>query len=83
MSASGEIVIEKLTNVVLIPARASFVHNGKPAVRVQRGQQFQIRPIEVGRRNDADIVVVSGVSEGEVVALEDPAEAAARARKKL
>jgi hypothetical protein len=83
MSATGEIVIEKLTNVLLIPARASFVHRGKPAVWVQQGEKFQIREIEVGRRNDADIVVVSGLTEGEVVALEDPAEAAARARKKL
>jgi RND family efflux transporter MFP subunit len=83
MSATGEIVIEKLTNVLLIPARASFLHEGKPAVWVQRGEQFQIRPIEVGRRNESDIVVVSGLREGEVVALENPAEAAARAKRKL
>lgn len=83
MSATGEIVIERLSNVLLIPARASFVHDGKPAVWVQRGERFQIRPIEVGRRNEADIVVVSGLTEGEVVALEDPAEAAARAKKRL
>jgi hypothetical protein len=83
MSATGEIVIERLSNVLLIPARASFLHEGKPAVWVQRGEQFQIRPIEVGRRNDADIVVLAGLREGEVVALESPAEAAARAKRKL
>jgi HlyD family secretion protein len=83
MSATAEIVIESHPNVLLIPARASFLHQGKPAVWVQRGQQFQIRTIEVGLRNENDIVVLSGLREGEVVALENPIEAAKRARKKL
>jgi HlyD family secretion protein len=83
MSATAEIVIESHPNVLLIPARASFLHQGKPAVWVQRGQQFEIRTIEVGLRNENDIVVVKGLREGEVVALENPIEAAKRARKKL
>jgi multidrug efflux pump subunit AcrA (membrane-fusion protein) len=81
MSASAEVVIESIPQSLLIPIRASFMHNGKPAVYVQRGQEFQIRPIEVGKRNDAEIVVVGGLKEGEMVALENPAEAAKRARK--
>ena len=32
MSGSAEIVIESQPNALLIPARASFLHNGKPAV---------------------------------------------------
>ncbi len=83
MSATAEIIIESHPNVLLIPARASFLHQGKPAVWVQRGQQFQIRVIEVGLRNENDIVVVKGLREGEVVALENPIEAARRAKKKL
>jgi len=81
MSASAEVVIEKQPGALLIPIRASFMHNGKPAVYVQKGQQFEVRNIEVGKRNDTDIVVVSGVKEGEMVALENPAEAAKRAKK--
>jgi multidrug efflux pump subunit AcrA (membrane-fusion protein) len=81
MSASAEIVIEKQPGVLLIPVRASFLHQGKPAVYVQRGQQFAIRTIEVGQRNDSEIIVLSGLGEGERVALEDPVEAAKRARK--
>jgi hypothetical protein len=65
----------------MIPVRASFMHQGKPAVYVQRGQQFEIRHIEVGKRNDTDMVVLSGVREGEVVALENPIEAAKKAKK--
>lgn len=81
MSATAEIVIESQPNVLLIPTRASFVHQGKPAVYVQRGQEFQIRPLEVGKRNESDTVVVSGLQPGEVVTLENPFEAAKRAKK--
>ncbi|MFN3322311.1 MAG: efflux RND transporter periplasmic adaptor subunit [Bryobacteraceae bacterium] len=81
MSASAEIVIESQPNTLLIPIRSSFLHNGKPAVYVQKGHGFQIRTIEVGKRNDNDIVVMSGLEEGEVVTLENPAEAARRAKK--
>jgi HlyD family secretion protein len=81
MSASAEILIEKQENAILIPARASFMNNGKPAVWVQRGQEFAIRQIEVGKRNDTDLVVLSGLKEGDVIALENPAEALKRAKK--
>lgn len=81
MSASAEIVIDSQPNVLLIPSRASFLSDGKPAVYVQKGQQFNIRQIEVGRRNENDLIVIGGLREGEVVTLEDPLEAAKRAKK--
>ncbi|HET8546878.1 MAG TPA: efflux RND transporter periplasmic adaptor subunit [Bryobacteraceae bacterium] len=81
MSATAEVVIESEPNRLLIPVRASFMHQGKPAVYVQRGQQFEIRHIEVGKRNETDMVVLSGLREGEGVALENPIEAARKAKK--
>ena len=83
MSASAEIIIERDPNALLIPTRASFTQNDKPAVWVQKGQQFLARPIAVGRRNEEDMVVLGGLKEGELVTLENPAEAAKRAKKKL
>jgi multidrug efflux pump subunit AcrA (membrane-fusion protein) len=83
MSATAEIIIEKQEKALLIPVRASFTQNGKPTVYVQRGQQFLTRAIEVGKRNENDMVVLSGLKEGELVTLENPAEAAKRAKKKL
>ncbi len=83
MSSSAEVIIEREPNMLLIPVRASFDKDGKPAVYVQVGKNFVIRPIQVGKRNDDDIIVTSGLQEGEVVALESPLEAAKRARKKL
>jgi multidrug efflux pump subunit AcrA (membrane-fusion protein) len=75
--------VEKEPNVLLIPVRASFLANGKPTVYIQKGQRFLTRTIEVGKRNDEDLVVLKGLREGELVTLEKPEEAAKRARKKL
>jgi multidrug efflux pump subunit AcrA (membrane-fusion protein) len=83
MSASAEIIIERVPNTLLIPTRASFDRNGKPAVYVQVGKNFEVRPIQVGKRNEEDIVVTAGLREGEMVTLESPAEAAKRAKKKF
>ena len=81
MSATAEILLEREAATLLIPARASFMNQGKPAVWVQKGADFAIRPIEVGKRNDTDMVVIKGLKEGEVVAMENPAEALKRAKK--
>jgi len=81
MSGSADVIIEAAPNAILIPARASFVNKGKPAVWVQRGGGFEIRQIEVGKRNESDMVVRSGLREGEIIYLENPIEAAKRAKK--
>jgi hypothetical protein len=83
MSATAEIIIERAPNVLLIPVRASFTQNGKPAVYLAKGQQFETRVITVGKRNEEDIIVTGGLKEGERVTLENPADAARRAKKKL
>jgi HlyD family secretion protein len=83
MSASAEVIIERQSNMLLIPARASFDKDGKPAVYVQSGKTFNVRSIEVGKRNDDDIIVTGGLKEGDIVTLESPADAAKRAKKKM
>jgi len=81
MSATAEIIIESVPKALLVPVRASFMQAGKPAVWVQKGQEFQVRQLEVGKRNDTDMIVLKGLKEGEMVAMENPAEAAKRAKK--
>ncbi len=83
MSATAEIIIEREPNMLLIPVRSSFDKDGKPAAYVQIGKEFVVRPIQVGKKNEEDIIVTGGLKEGEMVTLESPAEAAKRARKKL
>ena len=83
MSASTEVIIEREPNTLLIPVRASFSKDGKPAVYLQKGNDFVTRGIQVGKQNDEDIIVTGGLKDGDVVALESPAEAAKKAKKKL
>jgi hypothetical protein len=83
MSSTAQVIIEREPNMLLIPARASFDNNGKPAVYVQTGKQFAVRSIQVGKRNDDDIIVTGGLKEGEIVTLESPADAAKRAKRKM
>jgi len=83
MSASTEVIIEREPNTLLIPVRASFSKDGKPAVYLQKGGDFVTRGIQVGKQNDEDMIVTGGLKEGDVVALESPAEAAKKAKKKL
>ncbi len=81
MSATGIVLIESRPESLLIPNKASFLQAGKPHVWIQKGTGFQSREIEVGKRNDNDIIVLKGLQAGDRVALEDPAEVAKRAKK--
>jgi len=81
MSASVEIVIESRANLLLMDARASVMSKGKPSVYMQRGQEFVLVPVQVGMRNDKEIIILKGLKEGDVVALENPIEAAKKAKK--
>jgi RND family efflux transporter MFP subunit len=83
-SASSEIIVERQPNTLLIPLRASFDKGGKPAVYVQKADKtFAVRQIQIGKHNDEDLVVTSGLREGETVALEDPVKLAKQAKKKI
>jgi len=83
MSSTSEIIIERQANVLMIPSRASFAKDGKPAVYIQSGKDFKVKQIEVGRQNDEDVIVTGGLKEGDLVTLENPAEAIKKAKKKL
>jgi multidrug efflux pump subunit AcrA (membrane-fusion protein) len=83
-SSSVEIIVEREPNQLLIPLRASFDKGGKPAVYVQKADKtFAVRPIQIGKHNDEDVVVTGGLKEGETVALEDPVKLAKQAKKKV
>jgi multidrug resistance efflux pump len=82
-SASAEIVVERQPNTLTIPLQANFDKNGKPIVYVQSGTGFVVRPITIGKRNESEVVVTSGLKEGEIVATQDPIKLARQAKKKL
>ncbi len=80
MSATVEIVVQRLPDVLVIPAKASTQIDGRPTVFVKDGAGYRRVRIEVAASNGADIVVASGLDEGEVIALENPELTAAKGR---
>ena len=83
MSASLDIIVDSHPGALLIPLQAGFTRNGKPSVFLQQGDEFVPREIEAGLRNETELVVLKGLNEGDMVATEDPVEAAKKVKKKL
>jgi multidrug efflux pump subunit AcrA (membrane-fusion protein) len=75
MSAMAEVIIEQQPDALLIPIKGSFEIDGKPTVFVQRGNRYERRQIKVGKRNATELTVLAGLTEGQVIALENPEEA--------
>ncbi len=69
MSASCEIIIDRLQDVISVPLEAVFEDAGEPVVYLGNKKK---RSIEVGRRNDMVVEVVSGLEGGEEICLLDP-----------
>ena len=79
MSATVEVVVQRISDVLVIPAKASTQIDGQPTVFVKDGAGYRRSVIQVSATNGTDIVVESGLEEGDVIALENP-ELAAQSR---
>jgi HlyD family secretion protein len=70
----GAVEIERARRVLTVPAQAVLNRPGGPVVlrrRPGKTEEVQVRP-RLGRRNERLIEVVSGLAEGDRVALRDP-----------
>lgn len=69
LSASGDVIVEELENVLVVP-RASVDHSGgQSAVWVKgSGDGFVRRPVELVTVSDTEAVVGAGLSAGELIA---------------
>jgi len=72
MSATARVAVERVPNVILIPAEASFQKNGRSVAYVLNGQAFDERVIEITRRSGSQLWIAKGLNPGEKVALKDP-----------
>ena len=72
MSATVEIIVQRIEDVLVIPSKASSQIDGRPTVFVKEGAGYRAATIEVAATNGAEIVVASGLSEGDEIALESP-----------
>jgi hypothetical protein len=71
--ADVEIQVEKLPDVIHVPAQAVFQKNGQYLVYVHtKDGKFDPRPVQLVKQSESMMVIASGVTVGEVVAMADP-----------
>jgi hypothetical protein len=75
MSSNIIITTDEMKGVLSLPAQALFESDGKTFVYVQTPNGFVPKDVALVRRNELR-VVLTGVNEGQVVALANPTETA-------
>jgi HlyD family secretion protein len=71
--ADVEIQVEKLPDVIHVPAQAVFQKNGQFLVYVHgKDGKFEPRPVRLVKQSESMMVISSGVTAGEIVAMADP-----------
>ena len=73
MSSNIVITTEQMKGVLSLPAQALFENDGRQFVYVQNGGSFSPKDVTLVRRNEMR-VVVTGVNEGQLVALANPTD---------
>jgi multidrug efflux pump subunit AcrA (membrane-fusion protein) len=77
LTVSVDVVVDSSDDSVLVPLETVFADGaGKHFVYVKTADGFQKREVEIGLRNHVKAVVKSGVRDGEVLAVDRPAETA-------
>jgi multidrug resistance efflux pump len=70
--ADVEIQVEKLSDVIHVPAQAVFQKNGLYLVYVQNKGKYEPRPVQLVKQSESMMVIASGAQPGEIVAMADP-----------
>ena len=71
--ADVEIVVEKISDALHVPAQAVFHKSGKYLVYVQDGDgRYEPREVELRKQSESTMVLSGGVQPGETIALSDP-----------
>jgi RND family efflux transporter MFP subunit len=72
LTADFEIQQGQMANVLRVPIQAVFKTSQGTSVFVKKGPRFVARPVKIGPRNANFAVVVSGLKEGEEIAVQRP-----------
>jgi HlyD family secretion protein len=76
MSVTERIAVQRIPNVILVPAEAVFNRNGRDVVYVEQGangsNNFTERPVTIGHRGGGQVEIRSGLDPGVRVATKDP-----------
>jgi HlyD family secretion protein len=68
LSAAVDVTVQQRENVLVLPRESVAVDKTGAWVRVKRGGSFVRRAVTVGEIGDLQVIVASGVAEGEVLA---------------
>ncbi|MCI0659321.1 MAG: efflux RND transporter periplasmic adaptor subunit, partial [Acidobacteria bacterium] len=68
----SEITLEEIGGALTIPPQAIFQIKSKPVAFRREGGHFRTVPIRLGSRSLSRVQILSGLKEGDVVALRDP-----------
>ena len=79
--ADAEVIVERLENVVYIPYQAVFDTTQGPIVYLWNGRMLEPRPVELGKRSESQVVILSGLEQGDQIGLQSP-DGPATPRKK-
>lgn len=73
-SVDVELVRQRIPDVLLAPAEAVYTApaNGVPFVYLVEGTTLRRREVRVGASSDRESIIVSGLREGDVIAVADP-----------
>lgn len=69
MSAAAEIIVERLDSLLSVPLEAVFEKEGRTIVYTKGKDEIEV---ELGRKNDMSIEIVSGLEPGDEICLLDP-----------
>ena len=72
MSATARVVVDRLDDVLTIPARAVFTVSGRPVVYRLVGSGFEPVPVDISRRTEDEVALSKGVVTGDRVATVEP-----------
>lgn len=73
MSCSVEILVDELDDALYVPVQCVFFDAAGAVCFVAGGGEVEKRPVTVGANNGRQVVIESGLEEGEVVLLSAPA----------
>ncbi len=69
LTASVDIPVQRLENVLMLPRTAVIQGKGQSAVEVFSNGKRERLPVKIGAINDLEVVIESGIQEGMVVSL--------------
>ena len=72
LSASADVVTGQPASGLIVPREALAEAEGKTVVYVKQGDTFLAHPVEIATASNTHVAVISGIEEGQEVALQPP-----------